>query len=171
MRSRGFLFSSVLWLGFLDADGVAQTPQHGISAADRTAIASCVRESGASPRACIGAIAVVCSRQGGTNREEAEVGCSRREAAVWRERLEMAVAVLAQRLDPGARSRLGALQRTWENYVTQKCALVGELEPAARAAVMQAGCELREVALRSLETERLIRRQGRGGDQRPRLER
>ena len=56
--------------------------------ADRAAIASCVRESGEMPRACIGTIAVVCAREPGTAREGGDVACSRREAAVWRERLE-----------------------------------------------------------------------------------
>lgn len=111
----------VVLLILCGAEALAQTPHGGISAADRSAIASCVRESGDSPRRCIGAIAVVCSRQGGTAREDAEVGCSRREAAVWRERLELALAGLAQRLDSGGRSRLASLQRIWESYVAQKC--------------------------------------------------
>jgi hypothetical protein len=154
--------------GGLPAAG--QAPQNGILAADRATIASCVRDSGEQARGCIGAVAVVCARQGGANREEAEMGCSRREAAVWRERLERALLTLAERLDSGPRNRLAALQRSWEGYAAQKCAFVSELQPAARAAVMQAGCELREVALRSLETERLIRQREGDRDRRPRLE-
>ena len=161
----------VLILILSRAEAPAQAPPGGVSAADRSTIASCVRDSGEAPRRCIGSIAVVCSRQGGTNREEAEVGCSRREAAVWRERLDLALAGLAQRLDSGGRSRLASLQRVWESYVAQKCAFIGELQPAARAGVMQAGCELREAALRALETERLVRQQGRGAEPPPTLQR
>ena len=149
---------------------LAQAPERGILPADRTTIASCIRDSGEQARGCIGSVAVVCARQGGGNREEAEVRCSRREAAVWRERLEVGLASLAQRLEAGPRGRLAALHRSWEGYAAQKCAFVSELQPPARAAVMQAGCELREVALRALETERLLRSQNGGGSQ-PRLER
>jgi hypothetical protein len=124
------------------------------------------------PRACIGTIAVVCARQPGAAGEGAEIACSRREAAVWRERLDLALAALAQRLESGPRSRLGSLHRTWEGYATQKCAFAAEIQPAARAASTQAACELREVALRSMETERMLRRrQERPGDRRPQPQR
>jgi hypothetical protein len=152
----------------------AQTPPqgNGVSQADRAAIATCVRESGEMPRACIGTIAVVCTREPGVVRESADIACSRREAAVWRERLDLALASFAQRLEPGPRSRLAALQRSWEGYSAQKCAFAGEIQPPARAAAMQAGCELREVALRAMEVERLARRQGgRPSEARPQLHR
>ena len=151
-------------------DAVAQAPDRRVSAEDRTTIAACVRESGEAPRACIGAIAVVCARPSGGNRQDLEVTCSRRETAVWRERLDVALGALAQRLDSGPRSRLASVQRSWEAYAAQKCALAGELQTPSRAAAMQAGCELREVALRSFEIERMIRQQGRT-DAPPRLER
>jgi hypothetical protein len=158
------------------APALAQAPdQSGVAAADRAAVAACVRESGELPRACIGTIAVVCVRQPGTAREAAEVDCSRREAAVWRERLDLALAAFAQRLDSGPRSRLFALQRSWEAYSAQKCAFSAEIQPAARAAAMQAACELREVALRAMEVERGLRRQERPqerpSDRRPQLQR
>jgi Lysozyme inhibitor LprI len=156
----------------LAAPASAQAPGgSGVTAANRQTIASCVRESGEMPRACIGAIAVVCTRQPNAPRDGDDVACSRREAAVWRERLDFALAGFAQRLDSGARSRLAALQRSWESYVAQKCAFAGEIQPAARAAPMQAGCELREVALRALEVERLMRRDVRPADRRPELHR
>jgi hypothetical protein len=166
--TRAALLAAVL----LAAPASAQTPPgNGVSQADRATIASCVRESGELPRACIGAIAVVCTRQPGARSEGADVACSRREAAVWRERLDLALAAFAQRLEPGPRSRLAALQRTWESYSAQKCAFAGEIQPPARAAAMQAGCELREVALRAIEVERLTRRQARPNEARPQLHR
>src|SRR5215211_3796320 len=101
----------------------AQAPgENTVTAADRAAISSCVRDSGEMPRACIGTIAVVCARQPGAAREEVEIACSRREAAVWRERLDLSLAALAQRLDSGPRNRLGSLHRAWEGYSAQKCA-------------------------------------------------
>jgi hypothetical protein len=169
MRKRPAL---LLAIGLAAAPALAQAPgQGGVAAADRTAIAACVRESGEMPRACIGTIAVVCARQPGAPREGAEVDCSRREAAVWRERLDLALAAYAQRLDSGPRSRLSALQRSWEAYSAQKCAFSAEVQPAARAAATQAACELREVALRTIEVERGLRRQERPSERRPQIER
>jgi Lysozyme inhibitor LprI len=164
---------ALLALMLVAAPAAAQTPPPGgsVSQPDRAAIASCVRESGELPRACIGTIAVVCVREPGTSREGGDVACSRREAAVWRERLDLGLAALGQRLEPGPRSRLAALQRSWESYSAQKCAFAAEIQPPARAASMQAGCELRETALRAMEIERMTRRQARPGDARPQLHR
>ena len=154
------------------APAAAQAPgENAVTAADRAAISSCVRESGEMPRACIGTIAVVCARQPGAARDGAEVACSRREAAVWRERLDLSHAALAQRLESGSRSRLASLHRAWEGYAAQKCAFAAEIEAAARAAATQAACELREVALRTMEIERMLRRQERPADRRPQLQR
>jgi lysozyme inhibitor LprI len=150
----------------------AQTPERSpLNAADRAAIASCLRDSTDRPRACIGTIAVVCARQASGDRREAEIACTRREAAIWRERLELAAMLLGQRLESGSRSRFVALQRSWESYTAQKCAFIGDVQPPARAAVMQAGCELNEVAQRALEVERLTRRLAQAGPPRPQLER
>jgi Lysozyme inhibitor LprI len=143
----------------------------GVVAADRSAVVACLRESEGTPRACIGAVAVPCAREGSGDRRDAAVECSRREAAVWRERLDFAGRVVAARLESGPRSRLGALQRSWEEYVSQKCALAGELQPASRAPLMQAGCDLRETALRAIEMEGLAERPQRAAEPRPRLER
>jgi Lysozyme inhibitor LprI len=166
---RAALLTALLLCG--PAAAQTQPPGSGVSAADRNAIASCVRESGEMPRACIGTIAVVCARQPGRPQEGTEVACYRREAAVWRERLDLALAAFAQRLEPGPRTRLAALQRSWESYSAQKCAFAAEIQPPARAASMQAGCELREVALRSMEIERMMRRQSRPNEARPQLHR
>jgi hypothetical protein len=167
------LRAAFLAFALLAFPAAAQTtpPGGGVTPADRAAIASCVRESGEMPRACIGTIAVVCAREPGTAREGGDVACSRREAAVWRERLDLTLSAFAQRLEAGPRSRLVALQRTWESYAAQKCAFAAEIQPPARAASMQAGCELRETALRAIEIERMTRRQARPGDARPQLHR
>ncbi len=151
--------------------GAQEREGSGVSPADRSAVAACLRESEDTPRACIGAVAVSCARQGTADRRDAEIECSRREAAVWRERLDFAGRVVTARLGPGPRSRLGALQRSWEGYVAQKCALAGELELASRAPLIQAGCDLRETALRAIEIEALAERPQRADEPRPRLER
>jgi Lysozyme inhibitor LprI len=151
---------------------LAQSPgRANVSAEDRTAIASCVRESMDRPRACIGTIAVVCARRAQGDRREAEIACTRREAAVWRERLDLSTMALAQRLDSGPRSRFAAEQRSWESYIGLKCAFVGEIHPPATAPVMQAGCELRSAASRAIEVEGWIRRLARGSQPRPQLHR
>jgi hypothetical protein len=143
---------------------------------DRAVLSACLRESMATPRACIGTIAVPCVRQGlGGVRADAEIACARREAILWRERLDAASGAFAQTLDAGQRSRFSALQRSWEAYTAQKCGLLGEIQPPARMAAMQAGCDLQEIASRAIEIERSVRtRQGPARNQRnqpPRIER
>ena len=108
-------------------------------------------------------------------RNDAEIVCARREAALWRERLDAASGALAQTLDAGQRSRFASLQRGWEAYTAQKCGFLGELQTPPRMAAMQAGCDLQEVAARAIEIERTLRtRQGSARNLRnqpPRIER
>ena len=167
---RALALACALAAAVLAAPAVAQAPSQ-VTPADRATIASCVSESGNAPRACIGSVAVVCARQAPGDRRDAEIACTRREAAVWRERLDAAVGVLARRLESGTRSRFAALERTWEGFTAQKCAFVAEVQPPARAPVTQAACELREVAMHAIELERVARGQGPGQSPRPRLER
>jgi hypothetical protein len=150
---------------------LAQSVDPSVTTEDRQAIAGCLSESGNMARACIGTVAVVCSRQGGGDPREQGIACSRREAGIWRERLDFAMNLLAQRLESGARSRFAAVQRSWEGYSAQKCAFVAEIQTPERAPVMQAGCELRETALRAIEVERWTRRQGQAERPRPRIQR
>jgi uncharacterized protein YecT (DUF1311 family) len=160
MQKRCRLPLSVLLLVAGHFSAVAQEwERNPVTGTDRAAIASCLREALDRPRACLGTIAVLCVRQGTGERREAEIECTRREAAVWRERLDLAVNALMQRLAPGPRSRLASVQRSWESYVAQKCMFVGEIQSAARGAILQTGCELRAIASRAIEVERLIRRQ------------
>ena len=173
MRFRRFLFIAA-WAAILAGTASASAQSingAAVTEADRAAVAGCLRESPNAPRACIGAIAVVCARQASGDRRDAEIDCSRREAAVWRERLEAAARVLGPRLESGARSRYAAVQRSWQSYAAQKCAFIADLQPTARAPTMQAGCELNEVAGRAIEVERLARRQAEPSQPRPRLER
>ena len=168
------LVSGVSWAAILAGTAAAEAQDFEETAAtptDRAVIASCVRDSGNTPRVCIGSVAVVCAQQAGGDRRVAEIDCSRREAAVWRERLEAAAGTLGPQLESGARSRFAAVQRSWESYAAQKCAFIADVQPAARAPTMQAGCELREVANRALEVERLARVQTQGERPRPRIER
>ena len=152
------------------AQAQAPTPQAPVPQADRSAIGSCMSESAGTPRACIGTIAVPCVGQASGDRRDAEIACSRREAAVWRERLDGASSLLARNLASGLRSRFAAVQRSWEGFAAQKCAFLGEVQPPARAAVMQAGCDLTEVAGRAIEVERLARTHAAAAS-RPRIER
>ena len=163
---------ALLALGLTSFDALAQEPNRGsVSAEDRATISSCIRDSADRPRACIGAIAVVCARQASGDRREAEIACTRREAGVWRERLDLAARAFAQRLESGPRNRFAAAQRGWEEYTALNCALIGEIERPARSPVMQAGCELRAVAERALEIERLARRHAQASQPRPQLHR
>jgi uncharacterized protein YecT (DUF1311 family) len=131
--------------------GPSQSPT---LAADRAAIIECLRQSAASPTACIGSVAVACVRAAGPNRSDTEQACARREEAVWRERLNQVLQLTARPLDAGQRSRLAALHLSWESYVAQKCAFYRAGQAASVQMGRQAGCELREVALRTLELQR-----------------
>lgn len=135
-------------------------------AADRAQMASCLRQSATATSSCIGLIAVTCVRAAGGDRRDAETACARREEAVWRERLELASLAVLRAGETGSRSQFVALQLAWESYVAQKCAFFGGTQSPARVAGMQAGCELREVANRSLELERFIAQRSSSNSQR-----
>jgi hypothetical protein len=172
MRHRLSVACLLVGLGLASSKSLAQSPNAGsVRAEDRAAISSCIRQSVERPRACIGAVAVVCARQAQGDRREAEIACTRREAAVWRERLDLATMALAQRLASGQRSRFAAGQRAWESYVGLNCAFVGEIQPPATAPMMQVGCELRAAAGRAIEVEGWVRRLARGSQPRPQLHR
>lgn len=128
------------------------------AAADRAQLAGCLRDNGASPNACIGAVAVPCVRAASSNPSGAEAACARREETAWRERLGLALQMASRPLDAGQRSRLAALQLTWESYVAQKCALYGAGQREALQPGRQAGCELREVAERAIEVAKSLPR-------------
>ncbi len=131
----------------------------GTIASDRDAMAQCLGESGRAPSACIGSIALVCARRDGGDRRAAEIACSRREVAVWRERMTSAIAALDGKLDGAARTHFTAVQQAWESYADLNCSFISQAFPASpRAAVFEAGCELREVAERTIHVERLLRR-------------
>ncbi|MGL4975918.1 MAG: hypothetical protein ACRC56_11525, partial [Bosea sp. (in: a-proteobacteria)] len=143
-HDRRFVLASSLLANavLLAAPAQAQAPSP-VTAEDRASISSCLRESPSTPHACVGSIAVVCARTTtGQDRRDTEITCARREAAIWRERLDAGQLGYAQQLQPTARSRFLALQRSWESYTAQKCAFFGEVQPVPRAAVMQSGCEL-----------------------------
>lgn len=121
---------------------------------DRAQLAACLRDNRSATPSCIGAIAVGCLGSAGTDRRAAEVSCARREEMVWRERLTQALQVSGRTLDAGQRSRLAALHLSWEGFIAQKCAFYGSIQREGWQLGRQAGCELREVALRALELER-----------------
>lgn len=139
----------------------AQAPASpgGTLASDRAQLASCVRESGSAASSCIGMVAVACVRAAGSDRRSAEFGCARREEAVWRERLMLALRDTGRSLDVGRRSRLAALHVSWESYVAQKCAFYGAMQREGLQLGRQAGCELREVAERAIELARSLPQQ------------
>ena len=122
--------------------------------ADRAQLAACLRDNRAAGPSCIGAIAVGCLSAAGTDRRAAEMSCARREETVWRERLTQALQASGRALDAGQRSRLAALHLTWEGFIAQKCAFYGSTQREGWQLGRQAGCELREVAIRALELER-----------------
>lgn len=156
----------------LASPALAQERPSRPEARDRTALASCLRESAATPRACIGVVAVPCAQQTTGDRSASGTTCARRESALWRDRLDASSRALLTRLDSAGASRFAALQRTWEGFTAQKCAFAGDIAPPARSAVLQAGCDLQEVATRALDVEKLARAmtpQTRGNP--PRIER
>lgn len=142
----------------LSAPALAQAPlqTNPTLSADRSLMANCLRQGATASGSCIGLIAVACVTAAGQNRREAELGCARREEAVWRERLSLALQATGRPLDAGRRSRLAALHVAWEGYVAQKCAFFASTQREGFQVGRQAGCELREVAQRALELERSV---------------
>lgn len=134
---------------------------------DLAVLSGCLRESGSSPSACIGAVAVTCVRAASNDPRGAEAACARREEAAWRERLTAALQAAGRSLDAGQRSRLAALQLAWESYVTQKCAFYGATQREALQAGRQAGCELREIAGRAIELAKALPQSSRERPQSP----
>lgn len=139
------------------------TPRQDVTPQDRTAIANCLRESGRAANACIGSIAVVCARQATPATTDTAIACSRRELAVWRERMDAAALAYGRALAPAQRNRFLAVQRSWEGYSAMKCAFQAEMTAPARAGAMLSGCELRETAERAIDIDRLARRQAQAG--------
>lgn len=169
-----FIFTSMLLAATAGAASDLALAQATPDGTDRVTIASCLRDGGQRPQSCIGVIAVPCSaRQGSAERTVAQITCSRREAGVWRERLDVAGNLAAAQLAAGARSRFSAVQRAWESFSAQKCGLLGEIAAPAQAAAAQAACELREVALRAIDLERIARsaRESAAAPRRPELQR
>lgn len=156
MIVRFALLSWVCCLASLGGAGTvwAQAPAPAPLAADRAQLSTCLRDNRAAAAACIGSIAVACVGTASADRRGAEIGCARREEAVWRERLIQAVQQSGRALDAGQRSRLIALQLSWEGFIAQKCAFYGATQREGFQLGRQAGCELREVATRTLELER-----------------
>lgn len=168
MRRAALLALALLAAGAARAeDDPFDAQPAAVSAEDRAALASCLRDAADLPRACIGTIAVACARGSGSAEAGREVACSRRESGAWRERLDLVGGALSGRLDSGQRSRLGAAQRSWETYAVQKCAFAAEMQRPERAAAMEAACSLREVATRAIEMERLASRAGERGSSNP----
>ena len=94
-----------------------------------------------------------------------ELGCARREEAVWRERLGQVLQLVSRALDASRRGRFVSLQVAWEGFIAQKCSLYGSIQREGWQVGRQAGCELREVAHRSLDLERSIRAKQRAATQ------
>jgi hypothetical protein len=159
-----FLFSPILLFSLAGALPAAAQGNPTI-AGDRAALSACLRDSRSQPSSCVGGIAVSCVRAATGDRRAAEFGCARREEAAWRERLTAAMQQSGRGFDAGQRSRLAALHVTWEGYIAQKCAFYGASQSAGLQAGRQAGCELREVAMRALELQRGL--PGQGAQRRP----
>lgn len=151
-----------LWLATLCLSAFAAAPLSAQTSPapspDMVQLTGCLNEQRSAPSACIGTVAISCVRAARSDPRGAEAGCARREEGLWRERLNLALQVAARPLDPGQRSRLAALQMSWESYVAQKCAFyaTGQREPLQ--AGRQAGCQLREVAERAIEVVRALPR-------------
>ncbi|MDR6870687.1 uncharacterized protein YecT (DUF1311 family) [Bosea sp. BE125] len=135
------------------AQAPSPPPGSAVLPSDRAQLATCLREGRIAAPSCIGMIAVACVRAVGVDQRAAEPGCARREEAVWRERLLLALRLKGRSLDAGQRNRVVALQVAWESFVAQKCAFYGTTQREGWQLGRQAGCELREVANRAIELE------------------
>ena len=126
---------------------------------DKEVIESCLAGSTDSPYACIGSVAVVCVKLTMPRGTRQEASCTERERMVWQTRLEASIQEVNRSIPTSARRRFATLQRAWQNYYTLKCDFISDDLPQERSATLQKGCELREIAARSIEVERYLKHQ------------
>ncbi|MBS7698216.1 MULTISPECIES: lysozyme inhibitor LprI family protein [unclassified Chelatococcus] len=135
------------------------TPKLVAAQSDSEVIESCLAGSAESPYACIGSVAVVCVKLTMPQGTRHEASCTERERTVWQTRLEASITEVNRSLPASARKRFATLQRAWQNYYTLKCDFMSDDLPQERSATMQKGCQLREIAARSIEVERYLKHQ------------
>ena len=172
-RPSVFAFLLAVPLALAVSSAWAQARPEPGRAADRATLPACLRDSTGRPESCIGTIVIACLQQQDGPAAARDIACARREQSAWRERLEVSLQAMGRVLDSGQRARLAALQRGFESYTAEKCAFMADLATPARSGSVAGACDLREIALRSLELERQARRllPAPGPSSGPRLER
>jgi uncharacterized protein YecT (DUF1311 family) len=125
---------------------------------DRSAVETCLDErakTGDQER-CIGAVADTCLEKGDDLSTHGMADCSRREHAVWDERLNRIYRKLMRELDNSTRIRLREMQRAWIAFEEKKCTLHHVAEPGSASIPMMAYCSMTETGRQALFLERVF---------------
>jgi uncharacterized protein YecT (DUF1311 family) len=128
------------------------------SAADRTVVEACLAEKAkaSEQERCIGVIADACLEKGDDPSTHGMADCSRREHAVWDERLNRIYKKLMRELDNPTRVRLREMQRAWIAFEEKKCGFHYVAEPGSASIPMIAYCSMTETGRQALFLERLF---------------
>jgi uncharacterized protein YecT (DUF1311 family) len=128
------------------------------ASADRTVVEVCLAEkakAGEQER-CIGVIADACLEKGDDPSTHGMADCSRREHAVWDERLNRVYRRLLREVDNATRARLREMQRAWIAFEDKKCGFHHVAEPGTAAVPMAAYCIMTETGRQVLFLERVF---------------
>src|SRR5262245_31510304 len=136
------------------AAGAAAQP----APADRTAIETCLTEKAKTndQERCIGFIADACLEKGDDPSTHGMADCSRREHAVWDERLNRTYRKFMSEADAATRAKLREMQRAWIAFEEKKCAFHYVAEPGSASIPMTAYCSMTETGRQALFLERVF---------------
>jgi uncharacterized protein YecT (DUF1311 family) len=135
------------------------TPSAGqSSAADRAAVETCLTEKAKTQEqeGCIGVIADACLEKGDDPSTHGMADCSRREHAVWDERLNRSYRKFMREADNATRTKLREMQRAWIAFEEKKCAFHYVAEPGSASIPMTAYCSMTETGRQALFLERVF---------------
>lgn len=128
--------------------------------ADRAAIQKCVDEKVAANEdreRCVGAIADACLEKSDDPSTYGMADCTRREHAVWDERLNAVYRQLMKELDAKQREELRDLQRAWIAFSEKKCGFYRVMQPEGSIIIpIAAYCTMEEMGRQAAFLETML---------------
>lgn len=124
-------------------------PAQDATAADHATVQRCLEEkvaAGEERERCVGVIADACLEKGEDPSTFGMADCSRREHAVWDDRLNATFRKLMKELEPKQQRELRDLQRGWIAFSDKKCAFYRVMQPEGSIVIPIASyCAMQEV--------------------------
>ena len=126
--------------------------------ADRKVVETCLTEKSKThdQEKCIGVIADACLEKGDDPSTHGMADCSRREHAVWDDRLNRLYRKLMTEADNATRVKLREMQRAWIAFEEKKCGFHYVAEPGSASIPMIAYCSMTETGRQALFLERVF---------------